>query len=91
MQQQESMQTRAPYFCPNCRSNRVKFSVITSMKQSIRKDAGTGEIMEQEDAEFVNTDETTVQCEVCSFIGNEMRFVKQAEREPRPVNPPSMY
>jgi hypothetical protein len=78
-----------PYFCPNCRSNRVKFSLITSMRQSIRKDAITGAITLQAEPEPVETAEPTVMCEVCGFTGNEMRYVKQAEREPRtPVSAP---
>jgi hypothetical protein len=80
-----------PYFCPNCRSNRVKFSLISSVKQRIRKDAGTGAILERFDAEFAETSEPTVQCEVCSFIGNEQRFVKQAQREPLPQPPKVIY
>ncbi|MVO99174.1 hypothetical protein [Paenibacillus lutrae] len=72
-----------PYFCPNCRSNRVKFSVIASYSQSFLKDALTGEVKETQDPSPVSESEPTIQCLVCSYVGNEMRFVKQAEREPR--------
>mgnify|MGYP001215870875 CR=1 FL=1 len=72
-----------PYFCPNCRSNRVKFSVISSTSQNIMKDAVTGEITEQEPPQTVSMQEPNIQCRVCGFIGNEMRFIKQAERNPR--------
>lgn len=84
--------TAHPYFCPNCRSNRVKFSLISQIKQRIRKDAATGEIVEQFDAEFADMDEVMVQCEVCSFTGNELRFIKQAERDPlRATSAPVRY
>ncbi|ALS21619.1 MULTISPECIES: hypothetical protein [Paenibacillus] len=72
-----------PYFCPNCRSNRVKFSVISSYSQRFLKDAITGSVQEVSDPEQLEESEPTIQCQVCSFTGNEMRFIKQAEREPR--------
>jgi DNA-directed RNA polymerase subunit RPC12/RpoP len=72
-----------PYFCPNCRSNRVKFSVITRSAQSFMKDAISGEVTSNTEAEEFEQSEPDIQCNVCSFVGNEMRFIKQAEREPR--------
>ncbi|MFC0214322.1 hypothetical protein ACFFK0_17975 [Paenibacillus chartarius] len=72
-----------PYFCPNCRSNRVKFSVISSYSQKFLKDAITGEISAVEEPVLVESGEANIQCQVCSFMGNELRFIKQAEREPR--------
>lgn len=72
-----------PYFCPNCRSNRVKFSIISSYSQKFLKDAVTGSVQELSDPQQLEESESTIQCQVCSFTGNEMRFIKQAEREPR--------
>lgn len=72
-----------PYFCPNCRSNRVKFSIISSYSQKFLKDAVTGSVQELSDPQQLEESEPTIQCLVCSFTGNEMRFIKQAEREPR--------
>lgn len=72
-----------PYFCPNCRSNRAKFSVITRYTQSFIKDAVTGEVTEMAEEAPLQPEELEIQCLVCHFSGNEMRFVKQAEREPR--------
>ncbi|MEW9697737.1 hypothetical protein [Paenibacillus sp. SI8] len=72
-----------PYFCPNCRSNRIKFSVITSYAQSFLKDAHSGSITEFKEPDAIAESEPTIQCLVCSFTGNELRFIKQAEREPR--------
>lgn len=72
-----------PYFCPNCRSNRVKFNVISSTYQRFMKDAVSGEVMSIEEPQLVDEQEATIQCLVCNFTGNEMRFIKQAEREPR--------
>lgn len=72
-----------PYFCPNCRSNRVKFSVVSSYSQRIVKDAISGAVVETDEPQQMQESEPNIQCQVCSFVGNEMRFVKQAEREPR--------
>ncbi len=72
-----------PYFCPNCRSNRVKFNVVTTYSQSFMKDAITGSVTVQEDPLQIAESEPNIQCRVCGFTGNELRFVKQAEREPR--------
>jgi rubredoxin len=76
------MQTK-PYFCPNCRSNRVKFSVLSSAVQSMMKDAITGEITTMSEQQEVEQPDPNIQCNVCGFVGNELRFIKQAEREPR--------
>jgi Zn finger protein HypA/HybF involved in hydrogenase expression len=72
-----------PYYCPNCRSNRVKFSIVSSTSQRFLKDAVTGSIIEQFEVNSVEQSEPSIQCMVCNFTGNEMRFIKQAEREPR--------
>ncbi len=72
-----------PYYCPNCRANRTKFSVISSTSQRIFKDAITGTITEMDEAMPIEMSEPDIQCMVCSFVGNEMRFIKAAEREPR--------
>jgi hypothetical protein len=77
------MMQEIPYFCPNCRSNRIKFSVITSFSQPFLKDALSGDIKEFKEPDLIAEPEPTIQCLVCSFIGNELRFIKQAEREPR--------
>ncbi|GIP33051.1 hypothetical protein [Paenibacillus sp. J2TS4] len=76
-----------PYFCPNCRSNRVKFSVITRYSQYFMKDAISGEIVDTAETMPLHPDEPEIQCLVCNFAGNEQRFVKQAEREPRMATP----
>ncbi|OGX68147.1 MAG: hypothetical protein A2189_04830 [Paenibacillus sp. RIFOXYA1_FULL_44_5] len=76
-----------PYFCPNCRSNRTKFKVISQSSQAFFKDAVTGAVLEMHDAEAVVEPEPTIQCMVCGVAGNEMRFIKQAEREPRVMTP----
>lgn len=78
------MQTK-PYFCPNCRSNRFKFSLISSTSLQFKKDAISGEITEQSDPMMIEQADPAIQCLVCHFTTNEMRFIKQAEREPRTV------
>ncbi|MDF2924740.1 MAG: hypothetical protein K0R57_3654 [Paenibacillaceae bacterium] len=79
----DAMMQGKPYFCPNCRSNRVKFSVMTMYSQSFMKDALTGAISATDEAQLVPEPEPNIQCRVCGFTGNELRFIKQAEREPR--------
>ncbi|MDF2725466.1 hypothetical protein [Paenibacillus contaminans] len=76
-----------PYFCPNCRSNRVKFSVVTTYSQRFMKNAADGTITESFEMTQVPEEEPNIQCMVCQFVGNELRFVKQAEREPRIMTP----
>lgn len=75
-----------PYFCPNCRSNRVKFSFIRQTTQEIMKDAVNGIITEHKHVEELE-EPLLVRCRVCQFTGDEMRFIKQAEREPRVMTP----
>lgn len=72
-----------PYFCPNCRSNRVKFNLLKRTKSSFMKDALNGEISQIEDPVLIEDPEPFIECRVCGFEGNEQRFVRQAEREPR--------
>lgn len=72
-----------PYFCPNCRSNRVKFNLITTHSQAFMKDPRNGTITEMANDEFLPNTDPDIQCRVCSFIGNELRFIKLAETEPR--------
>lgn len=83
-----------PFYCPNCRSNRTKFSLITNINhvQDVIKNAVTGVIeSEQEPYEKVS-DEQLIRCHVCDFVGDELRFIKQAERSPRVENMvPSAY
>lgn len=76
-----------PYFCPNCRSNRVKFSIINSYSQRFMKDALTGVVSEMSEPAPLDQGEPNIQCLVCNFTGNELRFIKQAEREPRTMTP----
>lgn len=90
MNMEETAVQEMPYFCPNCRSNRVKFSVIKTYSQSLIKDAVTGTVSQMNEPEPVHDAEPNIKCQVCGFVGNELRFIKQAEREPRTassVNP----
>jgi rubredoxin len=85
------VETKA-YYCPNCRSNRTKFSFITSQSHSVMKNAITGEIETTDEPTEIPLAEPQVRCRVCDFVGNELRFIKQAEREPRtPSHTPSVY
>ncbi|WP_166238004.1 hypothetical protein [Paenibacillus turpanensis] len=72
-----------PYFCPNCRSNRVKFALLETTSTFFMKDAINGSVSEMGEPQLIEEADPQVQCMVCRFVGNELRFVKQAEREPR--------
>ncbi|MDF2722836.1 MAG: hypothetical protein K0Q59_2511 [Paenibacillus sp.] len=76
-----------PYYCPNCRSNRTKFRILSTTYQSFMKEAMTGAVYDMAEPIIVDEIEPTIGCLVCGFTGNEMRFVKQAEREPRVMTP----
>jgi hypothetical protein len=76
-----------PYFCPECRSNRTKFRVLSTTYRSFMKEAITGVVQNLTEPITVEETEPTIGCLVCGFTGNEMRFIKQAEREPRVVTP----
>ncbi|WP_231891270.1 hypothetical protein [Paenibacillus swuensis] len=58
---------------------------MSSYNQRFLKDAITGVVEEMAEPVEVQQTEPHIQCMVCQFVGNEMRFVKQAEREPRTV------
>jgi len=74
-----------PYFCPKCRSNRVKFKLINRLSQDVRKDAFDGDVVSMsEEQPFITIQgDTEVQCLNCNFTAYEMMFIKAAEREPR--------
>lgn len=75
----------SPYYCPRCKSNRVKFKIINRVSKDVQKDAFNGEILSmgtEEPFETIQGD-TEVECGVCNFRGYEMMFIKAAEREPR--------
>jgi hypothetical protein len=61
--------------------------MISSFSQRFMKDAHSGAVQEVTEPQQIQDTEPTIQCLVCSFTGNEMRFIKQAEREPRPITP----
>lgn len=74
-----------PYFCPKCRANRTKFRIIRRVVHQVKKDAFDGNIVTMGPEELFVTlqGEREVECQVCSFIGYEMMFIKAAEHEPR--------
>ena len=74
-----------PYFCPNCRSNRVNFKVIHRRAQDVKKDAFEGNVLNMsEEQPYVDLQgDTEVQCQSCHYTAYENMFIKAAEREPR--------
>lgn len=74
-----------PYLCPNCNTNRSRFNLIEQVVQPVKKDARTGEILQQIDPadplQYKYTGEQfRVQCGVCGIVESEERFIKNAER-----------
>ena len=76
----------APYFCPQCRSNRVRFQVINKFSQPVHMDPRTGEIKERiGEPHLVTKDgapEVEVHCEVCSYTAGETLFTAAARNNP---------
>ncbi|WP_139489419.1 hypothetical protein [Brevibacillus dissolubilis] len=76
----------SPYFCPVCKSNRMRFTIIEQVPRYVRLHPQTGEmvaeILQGDLDAFHNPyrgDNFLVQCGVCSTIANEERFIKTAQ------------
>ncbi|HEX6923023.1 MAG TPA: DNA alkylation repair protein [Bacillales bacterium] len=82
-----------PYLCPGCGTNRTWFNKIRQLDTSVKLDPGTGEMTEEFPggdglppfAFSYNGPQYQIQCGVCGLIGDEERFVKTAQRNPRTV------
>jgi hypothetical protein len=78
----------SPYFCPTCKSNRIRFNLIEQVPRPVRLDPQTGAIVseltnDQLDAfhQPYRGDAYLVQCGICGTIEREERFVKMAQHD----------
>jgi hypothetical protein len=75
-----------PYFCPTCKSNRMRFTLIQQTPRYVRLDPQTGDVVAELTADQLDAfhqpyrgDSFMVQCGVCGTTESEERFVKMAE------------
>ncbi|AIG25900.1 MULTISPECIES: hypothetical protein [Brevibacillus] len=76
----------APYCCPVCRTNRMRFTIIRQQPQYVRLHPQTGETVEELTQTELDAfhqpykgDDYLVQCGICGTIESEERFVKMAQ------------
>lgn len=76
-----------PYRCPNCKTNRTRFNMITQVPQSVKLNPQSGEIVEQYSSDQLdpfhlpyNGPELKIQCATCGLIEDEKTFAKFGER-----------
>jgi len=73
------------YHCPNCKTNRTRFTIVEQHPRIVKLDAETGEIIEEYSVE--NKDpfhlayrgpNVKIQCGVCGLLEDEEMFAKYA-------------
>jgi hypothetical protein len=75
-----------PYLCPACGTNRSRFNIIEQVVHSVKKDARTGEIIQQIDPATdplqcaYNGEQYRIQCGVCGIIESEQQFIRRAQQ-----------
>lgn len=76
-----------PYRCPNCKTNRTRFNMITQVPQSVKLNPQSGEIVEQYSSDQLDPfhlpykgPELKIQCATCGLIEDEKTFAKFGER-----------
>ena len=75
-----------PYYCPQCKSNRVRFQVISKFSQPVHKDPRSGDIREKVSEPHLMTrdgqPDVDVRCEVCNYTALESIFTAAARNNP---------
>jgi hypothetical protein len=79
-----------PMLCPQCKTNRTRFNMIEQSAFPVKLDALTGEVEKDYQGEpFIDPLHMTyhgphflIQCGTCSYIGEEITYVKAAQLIP---------
>ncbi|NSL52243.1 DNA alkylation repair protein [Calidifontibacillus erzurumensis] len=79
-----------PYCCPNCGTNRTRFTIIEQIPKPVKMDPQTGEIIQEYSIQFMDPfhlpyrgPSYKVQCGVCGLIEDERQFESFAKNNRR--------
>lgn len=80
------VEAEAPYFCPMCKGNRDRFTLIFKIAREIEKDPKTGVVRYVAD-EFrlmspPGPEELEVRCLACGYTAGERTFQRAARNDP---------
>lgn len=76
-----------PYRCPNCKTNRTRFNMITQVPQAVKLNPQSGDVVEQYSSDQLEPfhlpykgPELKIQCAACGLVEDEKTFAKFGER-----------